>query len=188
MSVALAHLSLPKVGEDACGDAVVMRCEGDWSLFAVIDGLGHGPKAEVVAKMSVDFLSGLAPGESARTAMLGLHQALRGSRGAAATLMILSGQRFEGCGVGNVELRCLDARLPILLSPGVLGARVENFRFFQGELPPRARLVCFSDGISRRAPFEDMRGLAPDAFCKAVMDGYRLPVDDSTVLVCDLEA
>jgi negative regulator of sigma-B (phosphoserine phosphatase) len=130
--------------------------------------------------------------EEARRAV---HEALRGTRGAAAAVCQLS-TRPEApgtaslvcCGVGNVEIRCIGAKLPILLSPGVLGARVQSFRICRGELPSGARLVLFSDGVSQRAPLDSLRHLDPDSLCETLMREHRKADDDASVLVCDTEA
>ena len=49
MSPNVAHLSQPKPGEKANGDAVLVRRDGDALMLAVVDGLGHGPIAAEAA-------------------------------------------------------------------------------------------------------------------------------------------
>lgn len=186
MSLALAHLTVPKDGEDDNGDAVVARQEDGWTLLAVVDGLGHGPKAAEAAQRATAVLRAAPVRGSLRGIMDAMHQVLRGTRGAAVMVVTVADGRLEGCGVGNVELRCLEANLPVLHSPGVLGARVDQFRYFHAPLPPRGRLVCFSDGISSRAPFEQLRRLDPEAFCRAVMAAHRKPTDDATIAVAEI--
>jgi negative regulator of sigma-B (phosphoserine phosphatase) len=184
----IAHRSRPKDGEQANGDAVVRRQEGERTLLAVVDGLGHGELAALAATRAVDYLRGWALDGDLLAAMHGVHEVLRGTRGAAASLCLLHGQALVCCGVGNVEIRCLGTKVPILPSPGVLGARVLQFRICRGALAPGSRLVLFSDGISQRSPLEALRRLDPEALCDELMLHHRKPTDDATVLVCDLEA
>jgi len=184
----IAHRTRPKDGERANGDAVVRRQDGERALVAVIDGLGHGELAALAATRAVDFLRDWALDGELLTAMHGVHEALRGTRGAAASLCLLDGHALVCCGVGNVEIRCLGTKVPILPSPGVLGARVLQFRICRGTLAPGSRLVLFSDGISQRSPLEDLRRLDPEAMCDELMLSHRKPSDDATVLVCDLKA
>lgn len=184
----IAHRSRPKDGERANGDAVVLRQEGERTLLAVIDGLGHGELAALAAARAVEFLRTWPLEGELLAAMQGMHEALRGTRGAAASLCLLTGSLLVCCGVGNVEIRCLGAKVPILPSPGVLGARVLQFRICRGELTPGCRLVIFSDGISQRSPLDVLRRLEPEALCDELMGNHRKPTDDATVVVCDLEA
>ncbi len=184
----IAHRTRPKDGERANGDAVVVRQEGERALVAVIDGLGHGELAELAATRAVDFLNSWSLDGELLAAMQGMHEVLRGSRGVAASLCLLHGPALVCCGVGNVEIRCMGTKVPILPSPGVLGARVLQFRICRGELAPGSRLVLFSDGISQRSPLESLRRLDPEAMCDELMGNHRKPTDDATVLVCDLKA
>ncbi len=184
----IAHRSRPKDGERANGDATVLRQEGSRALVAVIDGLGHGELAALAANRAVDYLQAVALTGELLTAMHGVHEALRGTRGAAASVCLIDGPALVCCGVGNVEIRCLGAKVPILPSPGVLGARVLQFRICRGELTPGSRLVLFSDGISQRSPLEALRRLDPEAMCDELMVNHRKPTDDATVVVCDLRA
>lgn len=192
-----AYRTSPKTGEHENGDAVLVRRQDDALTLAVIDGLGHGRLASLAATAAVECLEKMPVEVDLEETMRAIHDVLRGTRGAAAAVCQLRApnRRAQGephslvcCGVGNVEIRCLGARLPILLSPGVLGARVQSFRICRGELPPGARLVLFSDGISQRAPLEALRHLAPDLVCDTLMREHRKPDDDATVLVCDTEA
>ncbi len=183
----MAQRSVPKDGERANGDAVVLRSEGDRALVAVIDGLGHGEAAALAAGRAADYLLAMALTDTLDAAMHGMHELLRGTRGAAATVCLLHGARVVCCGVGNVEVRCFGGKLPVLLSPGVLGARVQKFRICQAELTVDSRLIVFSDGISQRSPFETMRHLNVEDMCDVVIREHRKPSDDATVVACDLK-
>lgn len=190
----MAHRTVPKDGERANGDAVVLRREGERALLAVIDGLGHGEHAAHAANKAVDFLASWSLTGDLLLAMQGLHEVLRGTRGAAASVcQIVAGTagapaELVCCGVGNVEIRAFGSKVPILLSPGVLGARVQTFRMCRAELAVGSRLVLFTDGISHRAPLEALRHLDPEALCEAMIQQHRKTSDDATVVACDLRA
>jgi negative regulator of sigma-B (phosphoserine phosphatase) len=186
-----AHASLPKQGEKACGDTVVVRVEEGVALLAVIDALGHGAAAAVVAEQCRDFLSEAPLDRDVRTLTEGLHEALRGTRGGtrgvAAMCCLVRGDQVEGCGVGNVELRASRSRVPVMLTPGVLGVQLTRVRVFQGTLTPGARVVMFSDGISPRIDLSRVEHLPTEPACQALLERYRRPHDDATLLVADLE-
>ena len=183
------HRSLPREGEHECGDLALMRATDAFTLLAVIDALGHGPHAAAAAALAAEHLNAASLDEGLIVLMEGLHAALRGSRGAAAMIVLLAPDgRLQGCGVGNVELRTVGSRVPAVLTPGVLGASINRLRTFEGRLAAGDRLVIFSDGLSSRMELERVRGLTPGAACDALMAQYRRTHDDSTVLVTDLEA
>ena len=183
----IAHRSRPRVGEQANGDTVVIRETDGWTLLAVVDALGHGPEAEKVAAMAAETLLLLDPGTGARVAVEAMHAALRHSRGAAAMIAVVRRQQLEGCGVGNVLLRVQGTRIPVTLSPGVLGTRVRRIHPFVGPLPPGSRVVMVSDGISQRFRFAQHRAVVPEALCQMLMNSYGKAHDDATVLVADVE-
>lgn len=188
MKVVAAHQTAPMVGEIANGDRAVFRTDDQQrAIFAVIDGLGHGPEAAMASQAASDRLAGISLGSSVLTIMEGLHEALRGSRGAAATVCVLRGDELEVCAVGNVELRTFDVRVPLVFSAGIVGVRIQKYHTCRARLTGRGRLVLFSDGISLRTPLEDVRSMAPAVACAEVMRKYRRKEDDATVLIADLE-
>ena len=187
MTLAVAHLTQPCQGETVSGDAVVVRHEGDAILVGVIDVLGHGGEAAKVAALAVQHLE-RAPLRRATDLMLGLHEALRGTRGAAASICVLRGGAIDGCGVGNVEIRVQGSALPILLTPGIIGQRMHRLRSFEGRLVGGDRLICFSDGISSQVQLSDLRELSPRDACGMVMQRHRRKHDDASVLIADLVA
>ncbi len=185
---AIAYLSKPADGEIACGDAVVVRRDGDATMVAVIDVLGHGPEAGRVARLASRFLdtAPLATRTRARELVEGLHEALRGTRGAAVAICVLRGHQLDACGVGNVETRVLGSRVPVISTPGIVGARVGLLRESTGRLASGDRLVCWSDGISSRVELDALRRLAPSDACAHIMNQHRRRHDDASVLVADV--
>jgi negative regulator of sigma-B (phosphoserine phosphatase) len=164
----VGQISVPKVGEEANGDRVIVRHDaGGDTLLGVIDALGHGPEADEVAQTAFDLLStapldiGLGP------LMERVHHRLRGSRGAAATLCILSRGQVSACGVGNVS-------------------RVQRFRVCDARVAPASRLIFFSDGIGPVVRLDELRKMAPQDACRVIQQKHRRSEDDATVLIADL--
>ena len=187
MKLAIAHQTAPCSGEISSGDAAVIRDEDDVTMLALVDVLGHGPEAAQVAAIAVRYLSS-APLATAAGVMVGLHDALRGTRGAAAAVCLLRDDRLDGCGVGNVEVRVLGSPVAILLTPGIVGQRMHRLREFSGRLATGDRLVCFSDGIQSQTPFSELRRLPPKEACTIIMKNHRRSYDDATVVVADVES
>jgi negative regulator of sigma-B (phosphoserine phosphatase) len=180
-----SYLTKPADGEIASGDAVVVRRDESTTMIAMIDVLGHGPEAAKVAATATKHLEH-APVKKATDLLMSLHDALRGSRGAAASICVVRGDRVDGCGVGNVEIRVLGSPVPVLLTPGIVGQRVHRLRSFEGRLSAGDRLVFFSDGISSQVPLGELRSLSPADACATVMRQHRRRYDDATVLISDL--
>lgn len=185
-----AHLSSPKPGEIHNGDAVLVRHDEarQQTMLAVIDGLGHGKDAAAASHAAVERLTLMTLGIPVLDAMRAVHEELRGSRGAAATICMIDGTRLEGCAVGNVQLMCVNCDVPLVLSGGILGHQVAKFRIATCEVKAGARLALLSDGISLRFRLEELKHLEPAAACDFVMGKHRRREDDATVLVADLLA
>jgi negative regulator of sigma-B (phosphoserine phosphatase) len=187
VNIAAEHISLPCEGHLVNGDAVLVRRLADGYLAAVVDALGHGPTAAEIARVAREHLAANEVRAGVLELMHDLHGSLAGTRGAAAMVMLLRGGRLEGCGVGNVDLRTVGGAVPVVQSPGILGVKVRRFNVFVGQVPPGARLLVFSDGISAQVPVGETAALDPAAACRFIVNGYRRAHDDSTILVIDVK-
>jgi negative regulator of sigma-B (phosphoserine phosphatase) len=167
------------------GDAVFVRAEGGTTLFAVVDGLGHGHGAAEASQRALSHLTNLDMSLTVKQVIEALDTALRGTRGAAVMLCRYQGGVIEGCGVGNVEMRVIGHDLPVVLTPGILGRGVSRPRFFSGNLKAGARLLVFSDGISGRFAAGDFKSNERKKLCEHMMLKYRRGHDDASVLVAD---
>jgi phosphoserine phosphatase RsbX len=185
MKLDIAFLSQPMPGEKFNGDAAVVRSDSERTLFAVIDGLGHGPKAHEAAQRAVRSLDEADLAEGLEAIMRLLNEAMRGSRGAAATVCIVHDGRLSGCGIGNVEIRSRSTQIPLVLTPGILGRTLREIRCFRGPFGPGARVALFSDGLSARFSLMEMDRLPPGPACEALMAQYGRGHDDTTVMVAD---
>lgn len=182
----VAYLTCPREYERESGDAVVVRQEGERLIFAVIDALGHGSPAALVARRAVEVVESADRETSALDLQMKLHRALANTRGAAALVCTVSQGRIEGCGVGNVEMRAIGAPVPVVLSPGILGLQVRKFRVFQQPITLPTRLVAFTDGISPRFSTAALNDLSPEQACARLFAQHRRLHDDASVLVADL--
>lgn len=185
--ISAAWISRPRTGETFNGDAVVVRQHGASILVALIDALGHGPKAADVAQASSEWLT-TAPIEDGGAPALvnGLHKKLQGSRGAAALLFVVSARGIEACSVGNVELRSMTGKLPFVLTPGVLGVRLRAPKIC-ASAPLADRFVFHSDGISGRFDLRGSRTHSPEELASLIFGSHRHAHDDATVVVVDIE-
>jgi negative regulator of sigma-B (phosphoserine phosphatase) len=172
----------PRRGERVSGDAVLVRHAGRRLLFAVIDGLGHGEAAHHVAELGVETLIASDLALPVAEQMDGLHDALRGTRGAAATLGTLEDNSLEITGVGNVDLRCRFGYIPFAPSPGIVGVNLRRIRTTRVDLPSQARFFVLSDGISRRLDVTTVDRLPPPEATQSLLERYGNPNDDASIL------
>jgi negative regulator of sigma-B (phosphoserine phosphatase) len=187
LKVQTAQISLPMPGEHKNGDAVLVRETPTGAvMLAVIDGLGHGPDAAAASQAAVTSLNALPFDSNVTDAMREMHERLRGTRGAAATLCILRGSVLEACAVGNVALLTTSCSIPLVLSAGVLGHQVAKFRVCSAQVKAGARLALLSDGISTRFRLEELRQLDAEGACREIMARYRRKEDDASVLMADV--
>ena len=175
----------PCAGETANGDAVFVWTGSQRAVLAVIDALGHGPAAAECARRAMSALDAAAPQASLLELMERVHVALRGSRGAAMTALVLTPASWSACAVGNVSMRASGVAFDVPMSPGVLGGRVRKMRVTEATPRPRARLALFSDGLSSRWSLEPASTLRAREVCDQLFSAYAKTTDDATLLIVD---
>jgi negative regulator of sigma-B (phosphoserine phosphatase) len=188
MKMQVGHASLPKQGEYANGDRPFHRQDqADRHMLAVIDGLGHGPEAEQATLAGLKYLNEVPLDTPFEQVMLGVHESMRGTRGAAGTVCILVGSEIAACGVGNVELRSVHIDVPLISSAGILGVRVQKFRVCRAKIQKACRLVIFSDGLTNPTGIGELQSMSAQQACDQLLSRHRRTYDDATVLIADLE-
>ncbi|TQM85397.1 anti-sigma regulatory factor (Ser/Thr protein kinase) [Saccharothrix saharensis] len=185
---AVAGLTRPLAGEQHCGDAYTVRRTADGRLWLMMcDGSGHGPLAATASRAAVRAFTEDEP-TSPEAVVARLHAALRGTRGgavAAAVLDPVSGVvRFAG--LGNIAGAVLaDGHKRSMVSvPGIAGFQARGIKAFDYELPPGARVVLHSDGLTERWSPEDVAGVtSPLLLAATLVRDAAVRRDDAGVLV-----
>jgi phosphoserine phosphatase RsbX len=185
MTLTIEYRTQPSRSDDPNGDAVFLRVVAGVTLFAVVDGLGHGKGAAEAAQCAVARLETVEPETTIEQLVDFVDRALHGTRGAAAMICRYENGMLRACGVGNVEMRVVGDELPIVLTPGILGRGVNRPRFFGGTLKPGTRLLVFTDGISGRFAAEDFRSFDRKKLCEHMIVNQRRGHDDASFLVAD---
>jgi negative regulator of sigma-B (phosphoserine phosphatase) len=96
--------------------------------------------------------------------------------------------RVQGCGVGNVELALARVKLPVILTPGIVGMNMRSLHVFEGIAGIGSRMVLYSDGISSSILGDDFGALPHKVACEKLMEKFRKSHDDATLMVADVEA
>lgn len=178
-------------GEVQCGDAWRIVIDRQRLSVLVVDGLGHGSEAASVSATATAVFGASAGGDP-HVALMAIDKATRGSRGSAASVVVVdeaTGQ-LHFCGVGNVDGRVMDPEDTVHLVPqnGIVGHTVPTLRPTATPWRDGARLVMHSDGISARWRAESYPGLAaahPALLAGVIFRDFARERDDVTVLVYD---
>lgn len=186
MKIASATRAFP--GEIANGDLAAVTLNEGAARLALIDGLGHGPEAATAAETAGKVLTthpNLSPTEALRLC----HVALRGTRGAAISVIAIdpAADHLVFAGVGNVDARLwsVDRTQQFIPNRGIVGATLPTIRPIELDLPRRWRLLMYSDGVSGRFDWSELADLAdadPLALAEAVLARRARDTDDATVI------
>jgi anti-sigma regulatory factor (Ser/Thr protein kinase) len=156
-------VSVPKAGEEVCGDAWAVAAEQECPAVMVVDGLGHGLGAADAAGLAVRAFrasSGLPPA----ALIAAIHDALRGSRGAAVAVARIDSARraVTYAGVGNVAGVIVRAGVGrhLVSGSGTAGHDVGRISEFSYPWGDDALLVMHSDGLGGRWQIDRYPGLA----------------------------
>jgi len=184
----IGAVSVPKLGEDICGDSWSVSVGPDETTLLVADGLGHGPDAAEAAVEAVRLFHRF---NGHRTSVLleYIHGGLRATRGAAVSVARFqpgSGKMIYS-GVGNiVGVIAANGELRRMVSmPGTAGHNARKIQAF--EYPFTAGLVILhSEGIASSWTLDRYANLAarhPTLIAAVLYRDLTRRRDDATVLV-----
>lgn len=187
-------VSLPKPGEEACGDDwLAVERPGRLVLF-VTDGLGHGPAAASAAHAAIAAARKHAAMKS-HEIMEEVHGALRPTRGAAGALALLQPEKglCNYCGIGNISacIRSAGMNRSMVSHNGILGHQVRKIQDFQYPFPASSLVVAHSDGIGTHWDLASYPGLEmrhPALVAAALYRDHCRGRDDATVVAARMEA
>jgi anti-sigma regulatory factor (Ser/Thr protein kinase) len=181
-------ISLPRAGEEVCGDCWAVAHEGGRTLVLVADGLGHGPLAAEASGTAARVFrdnARLGPVEILQA----LHRALHATRGAAVAVaeVDVGGESIRYAGVGNIAGLVLagGTSRSMVSHNGTVGHQALRFQEFTYPFPKGALLVMHSDGLASRWGLEAYPGLAvrdPALVAGVLYRDFQRGRDDVTVL------
>jgi anti-sigma regulatory factor (Ser/Thr protein kinase) len=185
---AYGAVSIPVEGEETCGDGWRVRRQDGGVVAMVVDGLGHGPLAATAARAAIKVFDA-GDGRPSAALVERMHQALRSTRGAAASVVRLpaSGD-VEFIGVGNVMGAVIGdgAARRMVSFNGTLGHAIKTVRPFSYPAAPDALVVLASDGLGTSWSLDGYPGLwsrHPTLIAAVLYRDFKRRRDDVTVLV-----
>ena len=191
------HLTLPRVEwgvasralETVSGDAHLVQPLTDGALFAVVDGLGHGPPAAEAARAAIRSLE--AGAEQPVRAIAECHERLKSTRGVVLMLAWLegSGDSLSWLGVGNAQgvLHSGEpgkARQQTLVGRvGVVGRQLPPLHATRVPIAPGDVLVLATDGIRSNFMPAAILHDSPQRIAEEILEQHWTRGDDALVLV-----
>lgn len=178
-------ISKPKKEEVVNGDSFFIGEQNGFFLGAIADGLGHGIYANDASKLAVEYIT-KNTWVSLEDLIFGCHKALRGSRGAALSIIkiLLNENMFEFAGIGNVDCKVYSKENfhPITV-PGIVGYNVRKVKSFKYQIQEGDLICLFSDGISSKFELKDFLKFETQQIAEIINKLYGKDLDDSTVMV-----
>lgn len=154
----------PLAGEIGCGDAGIIKEFDNKAFIGIVDVLGHGENADEIAMICADFLE-----KNYRQDLLemmgGLHQQIKGSRGAVVglCLLVLKTGELTFVGMGNIAARKFSySNGRIIPRSGIIGYTMRHLREEKMTLTDGDVLVLHTDGVKEHFDLEDYPELLVD--------------------------
>jgi len=178
----------PCRGQFVSGDATLLLEQNDGVMAVICDGLGHGRPAFEVSR-AVNAWVEKQTTRDPEALVLGLHEVLKGSIGAAVGMAWINTttMALRYAGIGNTVGKIFGGRERSLISrPGTLGIAVASVRVQEDVLSPGDFLVLHTDGISSNFTLVDYPMMLHDKAETAtgeVMRRFGKDYDDSSCIV-----
>ena len=173
---------LPMPGQTECGDGWMVRSDG---LVAVIDGLGHGSEASIVARRA-EAVAAEGANDPVR-AVEQIHEALKGTRGAVAMVLFMGPKSVQFAGVGNISATLIgvDKVTRLHSSWGVIGSKINLDTVH--ELPSTSNdiILAHTDGIAQAVEVftgQHLRYVDPTLASAIILRDARSKMDDQTIM------
>jgi anti-sigma regulatory factor (Ser/Thr protein kinase) len=181
-------VSIPKPGEDVCGDAWNVSNTGHVRTLLVADGLGHGPEAAEAAVEAVRLFHRYN-GHTVSNLIDYVHGGLRATRGAAVSIARFdpATKNINFSGIGNVAGVIVTAgEIKRMVSmPGTAGFNTRKIRAFDYPFE-RGLIILHSDGLASSWTvdrYPNLAALHPSLIAAILYRDLTRHRDDATVLV-----
>ncbi len=182
-------VSIPKHGEEVCGDAWAEVSGGSRTVVLVADGLGHGYAAHEAAQEAVRIFR-REPEAPVAAILAAVDAGLRKTRGAAVSVARVDHERglVTYAGIGNVAgaIFAEDSVRRMVSLNGTAGLAVRHIQAFDYPLPKGSRVALASDGIASGWSMLRYPGLlraSPALAAGVIFRDFERGRDDATVLV-----
>lgn len=176
------------ISESECGDMIIIKETNKTCLLVVIDVLGHGRDARAVALNAESYVDQHS-NHPLEDMMNGLHDHLKGSRGAVAALCRVDyeEQILDYVGIGNITVRILGRnKMTMVPKDGVIGYMMTSPHLKRTTFTNEDLLLMYSDGIKEHFSLTETPGLLEgpsQTVADTIYKKYGKSSDDASCIV-----
>lgn len=167
------------------GDAYVIKEYPEYTLIAVVDGLGHGKLAHQAAALAIKTIEN-SYCHNLEQLMTELHRELNGTAGVVLGIVIIDyiNSQLLCSGVGNITIKHIgiketDVRLP----KAILGYQSFNYESKRISLMDDDFLIMHTDGIRNDYVLAPQISSTPQRVANFLASKYRNSKDDALIVV-----
>ena len=189
LSYAVATRAYHIIGPN--GDSFVIKTWKEFSLVALIDGLGHGQQAHQAAQATREYIENHYD-QSLEALFLGVERICRGTRG-----VVMAVARFDCritpikisfAAVGNIEARVFGSPSPMnfIMRRGVIGSNAPKPVITEQSWNPEYILVLHTDGLKTIwswSDFPELASMPATQTAQRLLQKLAKDNDDATVVV-----
>jgi anti-sigma regulatory factor (Ser/Thr protein kinase) len=182
--------TVPKPGQQQCGDGWAYKAVGRWQRICVVDGLGHGALAAAATDEAIRTFANCPEADSPSEIIMKAHAALKATRGAVMAIVAIDTKAgiASFSGVGNVSAAIFsnDSVRHLASAGGTVGYSVHSAPQYDYPWQPNSVLVMNTDGLSTRWNLSRSPGLLfkhPAMIAAALHRDFARDTDDSTIVV-----
>ena len=184
------RLVRPRHGYREGGDATAVVAHEGRLVAAIVDVLGHGPEAhEVAVRAEAVILEDRTRSDGPCQFLVDLHDALRGTRGAAAGVAVIEAATglLRYAGVGNTVIRRFGGHVDRLVPvDGIVGGNMPTPREKRMVLCPGDTVVLHTDGVRDHFDLRDYPQLPvhdPETVARTLIRRFAKDYDDASCIV-----
>ena len=177
------------LAENESGDIGVIAQHDHIIFMGLVDVLGHGREANEIALIAKEYLDEHTRDEDIVAVMNGLHEHIRGTRGAVAGFcrVNLANGELSYTGIGNITVRILGTKSKRMLSrDGIVGYSMAKPQLTTYQLVPGDTIIMHSDGMKEHFDQHELGGLLlnrADRIADELVDRYGTKTDDVSCIV-----
>lgn len=179
-------ISRPRLGEQDNGDTFFIKILPNFTVIAVVDALGHGKEAAMIARIVYNYLRVyyyLPLDEITHIC----HEALQGTRGSAISICKIhpAPKTLEYIGIGNVEFNVIGSEdlVRAYNYHGTLGMHLESVQIQKFPYRSSSTFIMTSDGIGDYRLDGTMLRKQPQDITSEILNQYGKKHDDATILL-----
>lgn len=187
MNLEIGSYSRPFFGEQKNGDSIVTCADENFTYLAVIDGIGHGPKAAVISSSIKEFIE-RNWNQNPSKIIEKVHHHMIGSEGAVIGVSVIdhSESTLVYAGLGNIACRVIGSMDKAMVSAdGLLGVRLRTVENSKIDLHDKDLIVMHSDGVSSLSSLKDFPRInitSSRLLAKKIVQKYGSEYDDATCI------